>query len=71
MPTRPPAHLVNTSAVAEGVVQRIAERIGDKSERIHEIALAAAVGSDENRQRAETHIARADTFVIADGYAGY
>ena len=71
MPTRPPTHLVDTSTVAEGVVQRVAERIGDEAEGIHEIALATAVGSDENRQGAEAHIARTDAFVIADNNSGY
>ena len=71
MPTRPSAHLMDTSAVAEGVVQRVAERIGDEAEGIHEIALPTAVGSDENRQGAEAHIARTDTFVIADNDASY
>ena len=61
---RAPAHFADPAAVAQRVVDRVAERIGDEAQRVEEIALARPVRPDEKRELRRADIAGADALVV-------
>ena len=55
--SRAEADLFDAPAIAEGVIQRRPEGLGDKPKRIQEVALPRAVGTDEESERTELDVA--------------
>jgi hypothetical protein len=64
-------HLLNPSPIAQGVVERRIQGVGDEAECIKEVALARAVGTDQERERPQANIASRDTLVIAEPDSGH
>src|SRR5713226_578736 len=60
------ANFLDPAAITQRVLECRSQRVGDKSECVEKIALAGAIGPDEERRRLEPHRAPPDTLVVLD-----
>ena len=68
--TEPALDFAESSADQQGVGQREPEGVGDEGERVEEIALAGAIRAYEEREARKRNVARANTLVVVQDYAG-
>ena len=60
----PLTYFVNPTSVPQGVVQRCAQGISNKPQRIKEVALAGSIGADQKHERTKLYVTGSDALVI-------
>jgi len=66
MSSRATADLLDAAPIAQSMIERFVERIGNEPQRIEKIALARAVRADQKQQGSQANIAFLDALVVAE-----
>jgi hypothetical protein len=61
---------MDSSSIAQSVIQGGPQCIGDEPQGIQEVALSGAIGAYEKRQWTEADVARGDAAVVAEDDPG-
>ena len=71
MSARSSADFADTSSITKRVVERIANRVGDETQSVQEVALARTVGADQERKLCRRDVARSNALVVAQCHTGH
>ena len=59
-------HFLDRAAIAQRMIEGRAQRFRNKAKAVEAVALAAAIGADEESQRTEAELAGRDALVVTE-----